>query len=152
MALSVDEANTVSSKYFDDTLTSLVYEDEPLLVKLKQGNQVTWNGGTQIQWPIRYQELGSAQATTPRSQVVYTQKETRTGAVLDYAFYYGHGSISWDERVKNTGKPQIIDLVKDKSEEMMDDLMEKFADDLYVLSANQTATSIQSIDSIVSTA
>src|SRR6185295_14799633 len=107
MALSVDEANTVSSRYFDQTITSQVYEQSPYYSKLKSNNAVTWNGGTQIQWPIRYAKLNATQAVTPRSQVVFSQLETRTAAVLDYAYYIGQGMISWDERVKNVGKPQI---------------------------------------------
>ena len=149
MALGVDEANTVSSKFYDQTITSQVYEDSAYYSKLKMDGKVTWNGGTQIQWPIRYIELGATKAVTPRSQLVYSQKETRTGAVLDYAYYYGQAMISWDERVKNTGKAQVIDLLKDKTDELNSDMYEKFADDLYATS--QASNSFQSLITIIST-
>jgi len=148
MALGVDEANTVSSRYFDQTITSQVYEESAYYSKLKIDGKVTWNGGTQIQWPIRYVELGTTKATGARAQLVYSQKETRTSAVLDYAFYYGHGMISWDERVKNTGKAQIIDLLKDKTDEVNQDIYEKFADDLFA--TTQGADTIQSLVTIIS--
>jgi hypothetical protein len=150
MALSVDEANTVSSKYFDTTITSQVYDTSPLFTRLKSKEKVSWDGGNQIQFPIRYRELGLAAAVSPRSQITYLQKETRTGGVLDWTYYVSMGLISWDERVKNTGKPQIINLVKDKTEEMNQDLFEKFADDLFA--TTQGALNMQNLTNIISAA
>lgn len=149
MALSVDEANAVSSKYFDQTITSQVYDTSPLWTRLKSKNKVSWDGGTQIQFPIRYQELGMAAAVSPRSQIVYQQKETRTAGVLDWTYYVVQGLISWDERAKNTGKSQIINLIKDKTSEMNEDLFEKFADDVYA--STQGSLNMQSLFNIIST-
>jgi hypothetical protein len=149
MALSIDEANAVSSKYFDKTITSQVYDESPLWTRLKNKNKVTWDGGTQIQFPIRYKEAGVAEAVGPRSQIAYQAKETRTGAVLDWAYYVTKGIISWDERAKNTGKAQVINLIKDKTQEMNDDLFEKFADDLFATA--QGSLSIQTLNTIIGT-
>jgi hypothetical protein len=148
MALSVDEANAVSSKYFDKTITSQVYDTSPLWTRLKSKEKVSWDGGTQIQFPIRYRELGLAAAVSPRSQISYQQKETRTAGVLDWAYYVVGGLISWDERAKNSGKAQIINLVKDKTDEMNQDLFEKFADDIY--QTVQGALNIQMLQNIIS--
>jgi hypothetical protein len=150
MALSVDEANTVSSRYFDQTMTSQVYDTSPLFTRLKGKEKISWDGGTQIQFPIRYRELGLAAAISPRSQISYQQKETRTGGVLDWAYYVVPGLISWDERAKNVGKAQIINLIRDKTEEMNSDLFEKFADDLFT--ATQGALNIQMLQTIISAA
>ncbi len=149
MALGIDEANAVSSKYFDGTITPQVYDSFPLWTRLKSKNKITWDGGTQIQWPIRYKEAGTAEAVGPRTQISYMAKETRTAAVLDWAYYVGKAIMSWDERVKNTGKAQVINLMKDKAEEMTEDLYEKFADDL--VASTQGALSIQSLQTIIST-
>jgi hypothetical protein len=150
MALSIDEANAVSSKYFDKTMTSQVYDASPLWTRLKSKNKVTWDGGTQIQWPIRYKEAGVAEAVGPRSQLAYIAKETRTSAVLDWAYYVSKGILSWDERVKNTGKAQIINLLRDKTEEMNEDMFEKFADDLFA--TTQGSLNIQMLNTIIGAA
>lgn len=149
MALSISEANTVSKNYFDDTITSQVYDTNVLFARLKQKNKLSVNGGVQLQWPIRYRELGAAVAVAPRQQIGYSQKETRTGALLDWKYYVGQGMISWDERVQNAGSAQVISLIKDKTQEMQDDLTEKFCDDTFATS--QGTNNIQSIDTIVST-
>ena len=147
MALSITEANAVSSKYFDKTITSQVYEQSVLYSRLKAKNKVVMDGGTQLQWPIRYRELNQTEAVTSRQQVDWKQKETRTGAVLDWTYYLGKTMISWDERVKNTGKPQIVNLLKDKTDELNEDIYEKFCDDLYATS--QGTNNIQALITII---
>lgn len=127
MALSIDEANAVSSKYYDKTITQQAYEKCPLYVHLKSKGNVVTDGGTQIQWPIRQEELNKARFTGPREQVAYGQKETRTGAVLDWKYLIAHAMISWDERVKNSGKPKVISLMEDKATEMREDALDVFA-------------------------
>jgi hypothetical protein len=150
MALSVDEANTVSSRYFDQTITSQVYDTSPLFTRLKAKEKVTWDGGTQIQFPIRYRTLSLAQALSPRSQISYQQKETRTGGVLDWTYYAVPALISWDERAKNAGKAQIINLIRDKTDEMNSDLFEKFATDIFTTA--QGTFNIQNLTNIISAA
>ena len=41
MALGIDEANTVSDKFYDKTITEQVYENSPLFYKLKQEKKET---------------------------------------------------------------------------------------------------------------
>ena len=147
MALSIDEANTVSSKYYDKTLTQQVYERSPLFWKLKNNKKVVADGGTQIQFGIRYTTLGKAKAVNPREQITYEQKETRTGAVLDWKYYVSQAMIQWDERVKNSGKPQVINLMADKAEEMREDMWNKFQTDLY--DTSQDTKSFQALNTIV---
>jgi hypothetical protein len=139
MALSISELNTVSKKYFDKVITQQVYEDDPFFAKLKKDNKIRISGGTKIQWPIRHAELNQAQATGPRKKVEFQSKETRTGAELDWAYYDGNTMIHWDEQAKNSGAGQIIDLVKDKSEEMKDDFSNKLYTDLYATSQGTNA-------------
>lgn len=149
MALSIDEANTVSSKFYDEGITQQVYEKSPVFYKLKKKGKVT-KGGTQIQWAVRYTTLGNANAVGAREQIPYIQKETRTAAVLDWKYYVSTTSIQWDERVKNSGKPQIVDLLKDKAEELREDMFNKFQTDLY--STSQASKSFSSLWTIIDSA
>ena len=134
MALSIDEANAVSSKYFDKTITDQVYENSPFYVKLKSMGNVSTDGGTSIQFPIKITKLAQTGFVGPRQQVSYSQKETRTGAVLDWKYLIGQTMISWDERVKNSGKPQIVNLLRDKNSELKDDVRDIFSTALYATS------------------
>ena len=149
MALDIDEANTVSSKYFDKTLTQQVYEKCPFWVKLKAKGNITTDGGTQIQFPIRYQKQGKTGFVGPRQQVTYEQIETRTSGVLDWKYLFAHAMISWDERVKNSGKAQIVNLMADKTEEMRQDMLDVFGTAIHAASpgTNDISSLPQIIDS-----
>lgn len=136
MALSISELNTVSEKYFDKTLKQVVYEDSPLYVKLKMKDKVKLSGGSQIQYPIRYRKYSRADAVGPRQQLSFEEKATRTGAVLDWKYYEVDTMLQWDERIKNAGKGQIVDIVKDKLAELKEDMYDRFASDLYATNEN----------------
>lgn len=150
MALSIDEANTVSSKYFDKTLTSQVYEKCPFYAKLKSIGNVSTDGGTQIQWGIRYKKSDLGGFIGPRDQVNYSQVETRTGAVLDWKYLHNHAMISLDEQTKNSGKAEIINLLSDKATELREDMLDDFATALYATAPG--ANDISSLYEIVDTA
>ena len=134
MAISIAQANAISDFGYDKTLTSIVYEDSPFFMRLKQKNRVKQDGGTNIRWTVRYSELGNADAVSPRDQVSFESKDTRTAATLDWKYYLGHGLMNWDEKLQNSGKHKIINLIEDKTKEIKEDMYEKFADDLYATS------------------
>ncbi len=136
MALSIDEANTVTDKYYKKGITQQYYEDSALWLKLNKKNKVKRRGGTQLQFGIRYTEFGKADAVDARAEVSFEQVETRTGGVLDWKYYIVPQMISWDERVKNTGKPQVIKLMADKATEMRQDMDNRFSKDLFVTNPN----------------
>ena len=149
MALSRDEANSVSSNFFDKSITSQVYEKSPFYARLKQRNNVRTSGGNNIQFPIRHLELGQAENVDPRQQITYEQKETRTSGTLPWKYIVGKNMISWDERVANTGKAQIVDLIRDKTEELQQDVLNQFQNNLW--STTQADKAFSSIDTIVDT-
>ena len=136
MALSINEANTVTDKYYKTSTTQQVYEESALWVKLNKAHKVKRRGGESLQFPIRYLEFDKADAVGPREEVSFEQKETRTGGVLDWKYYIVPQMISWDERAKNTGKPQIVKLMAEKSTEMKQDMQNRFAKDIFTTNPN----------------
>ena len=151
MALTITEANTVQSTYFDKVeLTQQVYEEDPFLNKLKRNNQVVWDGGNDIQWGIRYRKYARANAIDPDNEVAFQTKSTRTAAVLDWTNYHIDMMMTWMERAKNTGKSQIFNLIADKNVECMEDMMDRIATDLYT--TNPNGLGFQSLDTIVDSA
>ncbi len=137
MALSVTEAQTVQSTYFDKVaLTQQVYEEDPFLNKLKRSNKVMWDGGNDIQWGIRYRKYSRADAVDPDNAIAFQTKSTRTGAKLDWGYYSIDMMMTWEERAKNTGKSQIFNLIADKNTECLEDFMDRMATDLYTTNPN----------------
>ena len=149
MALSIAEANAVSRYYYDTPLTQQAYDEHALWTKMKQNNLVKVKGGTKLRWPIRFKRLDKADAIGAREQLSYEQLETRTSPELDWVYYYANALISWDERVKNSGKQKVVDLLADKAREMKEDMFYRFATDLWT--ANPNGKGIETIATIVAT-
>lgn len=149
MALSIEEANAVSRYYYDETLTQSAYDDHVLWTKMKQNNLIKVKGGTKLRWPLRYMRLDKADAIGAREQIGYEQLETRTAAELDWVYYHAQGLISWDERVKNSGKQQVVDLLADKATEMKEDMYYRMATDLWT--SNPNGKGIEVLGTIVGT-
>lgn len=151
MALSVTEAQTVQSDYFDKVQPEQqVYEEDPFLNKLKRDNQIVWDGGNEYQWPIRYRKYSRANAVDPDAAKTFETKSTRTGAKLARACYDIDSMITWAERMANTGKAKVVNLLADKNAEVMEDFMDRLATDLYT--TNPNGLGFISLDVIVDSA
>lgn len=147
MALTIDEANAVSHEFFDDTITSQVYDASPFFAKLKKDNRVRTDGGDSIHFAIRYDELGHGSNPGYREKVDFQSKETRTAGILQWAPYQDHTMIHWDEQVYNSGRGRIVNLIADKSKELSEDFQELLDDALFATSAASTA--LQSLPVII---
>lgn len=149
MALSYDDLNSTTQAEMDKVLTEQCYDGIPFLKKLKSMDKVI-DGGTEVQWSIRYKKLGLANAVEPNSKTTYEKIETRTKAVDQWRFYTVPALMTWEELAKNNGKNKIIDLQADKAKEMGEDLNDRLATDLWT--ANPNGQGITPISTIVDSA
>ena len=147
MALTYTEAQTVSDDNVDSVIKQQIYQSSPFMTKLEANNEVVADGGNQYTFPIRYQELGHADATDPDAQFVFEKVDTRTKGVLPPRFYKSVTMLTWLERITNSGKEQVVDLIVDKSEELTQDMKNRWATDLYT--TNPRGDGFISLDVIV---
>jgi hypothetical protein len=143
-----DQANAISSQYFDNTLRKVVYQESVLLKRMMKNHKVKVKGGRVIQWPLRVAQLGTSGAVDPRVALTFNTTDTRKAAQLGWKFYYGTTFINWDEILENQGKPQLVDLIKDKSDEIKEDMTEALISDLYATGA-QDEMKIMSLDNVI---
>jgi hypothetical protein len=149
MALSINEINTHSHKYFDPTLKQQVYDKSVFFKKLQAERRVKADGGTSVQWPIRIAKLGTATSTGFRTKVDFQSKETRTGADDDWAAYKVDTMVHWDETTYNKPKGKIFDIVKEKYVEMKEDLQDELAYDFLTRTTQKDSQSLQPLNVIV---
>lgn len=147
MALTYSELESVSTPFYTKEIISQVYELDPFFKKLKQNKNITASGGTDIRFPIRYQELALAEWVNPKEQIAYQQRKTRTSGTLAWKYLVGKTMMQWDEFIQNSGKEAMINLQKDKADEMVDDLYEVMTDALYATS--QASDAMSSLDTII---
>lgn len=150
MALSITEANTISTQNFDKVMPQQVYDSHVILAKMKKDEQIQVVGGNQIQFPIRYQKLGMAKSMDPRAAFTFQSKATRTAGTLDFKYYGVSTVMHWDELRANRGKPEIVDLMADRASELVEDMLDVIATALYA--ATPGGDDIDSIPNIVDSA
>jgi hypothetical protein len=140
MALSITEQNTVQHTLYDPKMQLIVYDASPVWKLGMSKYKVSWPGGNDLQWPVRYKKLADAKATGFREQITFSSTATRTGAKLDWAAYKVQTAIHWDERSKNSpSDARILDLTADRNTEAREDLQDKLATDLWVTNSDTNA-------------
>lgn len=140
------ELNSASSKDFIKGITSQVYDGNVVMAKLKANGQVSTKGGTKAQWAMRHSKLGTSQETTARARTDFQSVETRGGCEADWAYYKGYTMLHWDEEIVNAGKAQIIDLKKDKYEELKEDMDDHLGSVIHGTATTGIAPLVQIID------
>ena len=136
MALTYTEAQSVSDDFYDKVLKQQIYQASPFMVKLLKNNAIVTDGGNNYRFTIRYQALGKANAVDPDEQFVFEKKSTRTTGILAPVFYKAETMLTWLERRTNSGKEQVINLIGDKTEELRQDMANRWATDLYTTNPN----------------
>lgn len=136
MALSVVQANAVSTNVYEKDFKENVYDSHPFTMELQQRHKITVKGGNQITFPVRYKRLGTAKAVGWTDQETFQSIDTFTQGVLDWAPYRASTMITWEQRDKNQAGPQqIVDLLKSKAEELKEDVLYILATDLFATSS-----------------
>lgn len=136
MAITVAEANAVSTAVYDKKMVQQAYDEVYFFAKLKKDDKIIQSGGNDIRWPIRYKKLGTADAVDWDDQVTFEKVDTRTSAVLDWAPYRARTLLTWQEDSTNqAGKQRIINLIEDKTKELTEELLDNLATDLFATSS-----------------
>jgi len=148
MAISVAEADAVSTAVYDRKMVQSAYDEAYFFAKLKKDDKIIQSGGNDIRWPIRYKKLGTADAVDWDDQVNFEKVDTRTSAVLDWRPYRSRTLLTWQEDSTNqAGRWRIVKLIEDKTKECLEDLVDNLSTDLF---ATSTATgSIESLSNII---
>jgi hypothetical protein len=153
MALSVDELNTATQEAkLDKVATDSAYDQSVFWAKKFSDGFVTQKGGTTLNFGIHYKQQGTGAASNPRSQLTFDNVETLTEASTYWAFYNARCAIFFDEKVKNAGKSQAIDLAADRIQVLKREMLSTLCTALLSTSTPAGVYDMQPIPYIVDSA
>ena len=139
MAISIEQINAISTAVYDKTIKQSVYDENPLLKKLRDSEKMTIAGGDDIRFPVRIKFLGTGGDVGWDDQVTYQAIDTRTSGVLDLAVYRANTMLRWEEVAKaQEGKQRIVNIVEDKTTELSEEMAYRIATDLFATSFTDT--------------
>ena len=130
VTLNIDALTATTQKLYLKTVVDQVHDRIPLIYRLRKRNNVTSDGGSQIQVPLRYGKNTQTQNYV-KGQILTSGRDTKlTAAVFDWRHTQVPIKYDVDDEIKNSGKQQIVNViaeeVKSAQEDMMDTLSENF--------------------------
>lgn len=150
MALTIDQLNALTDKYFLKKLHDNIFDSNPLLQKLlKSGSYKPVSGGTQIYVPLNYATTTAAGWYSGADTLSTTDNDNITAAVYDWKSLYAGVSITEEDEMKNSGDAEQLNLLKSKMQIAEKTLKDSLGTGLY--SDGSTAKSIIGLRDIIAT-
>lgn len=115
MALSVDQLNAITEKFYVKKLFDNIFDSNPTLQKLKNGGSYkSTSGGTQIYVPLNYAVTTAAGWYSGADTLSTTDNDNITSAAYDWKSLYAGVSITEEDELKNSGDAAQLNLLKSK--------------------------------------
>lgn len=115
MALSVDQLNAITEKFYVKKLFDNIFDSNPTLQKLKNsGSYKSTSGGTQIYVPLNYAVTTAAGWYSGADTLSTTDNDNITSAAYDWKSLYAGVSITEEDELKNSGDAAQLNLLKSK--------------------------------------
>jgi len=150
--ITADQMTATTKRHFDlGKITEQIYDETVILNRMKK-NIITVPGGTKIQHPIRAAELGDFATIDPDAGRVTATYPTRTYMELDWKYAKVDIAMTLEERTQNQGEARIVDLMKDKYTEAMEDIKEGLSDQFFVAYGSMGTNDFNGFYDVVKTA
>jgi len=141
-------ASTTLSKY-QKTLSDNIFKKHALLDHLRQnGGTKTFDGGRNLVAPLMYAANSTAQTFSGTDELDVTYQDGIDASSWDWKYYNVAISFSLEEKSKNRGKSQIINLLKAKIKQAEMSMSEMMNTDLLT---GSTTKDFVSLDTIIGT-
>lgn len=127
-----DFVSATLDRYTQTKFQDNVFDDIPLFnMMMRAGRYVPADGGNDILQPVMLSTNSTAKAYSEYEDLDVTPQDAGTVARYQWARYAVTVAISGDERDRNSGKHQIIDLLKGKMDQAEMSLRDKMSTDLF---------------------
>lgn len=141
--------NAVSQKYFSPTLADSVFKPSPTWWRMTRIGK-KFDGGAAIVWPVALTEETSGGAYYGTQVLDTTVQDSVQPAELQWKFYYETIAIPITDVLMNSGRQQVISLLRTKQEMAMGSLLQKLSRAVYNVSPNNTSLDLDSLTSALS--
>ena len=131
MALNYNQVDAITEKYFLPTLANNWLDSNPITKRAKEKFYRTVDGGERIVMPLGYASNSASGWFDGSDLLSTTDNNTITAAELYWKQLYGNITISRKEELQNSGKAQIISLVKSKMKNAEQTMIDKMGTALW---------------------
>lgn len=112
MALNYSELNSVTQTYFIPKLVDNIFASNAMFTRMKKKNYEKMDGGTKIIQPLLYAQTSAAGRYSGADTLDTTPNDQITAAEFTWKQYYANITITRIDELQNSGKAQIVNLLK----------------------------------------
>jgi HK97 family phage major capsid protein len=129
--INLGEVGAITQKYFVPKLVDNIFTSNPLLQRAKRKWMDTIDGGAQLVVPVAYAQTTAAGWYAGAGALDTTANDQIDALTFDWAQAYANITITRSDELKNSGRSQIINLVKAKVQLAEKTLADKLGTALY---------------------
>lgn len=151
MSLSIDQLNAVTERYFVKKVFDNIFDSTPLLRKMKNtGSYKSADGGSEIYVPLNYAQASSKGWYSGSDTLSTSDTSNISSAVFQWRSLFAGIAITEEDKLKNAGQAQQVNLLKSKIQIAEKTLKNDL--DVGIYSDGTDSKSIVGLRSIVGTA
>lgn len=130
--INIGQLSATTLQNYRDTLVDNIFKENVVLNHMKENGGVEYkDGGRQIVVPLMHAANTTVQAFSGTDTLDLTYQGGVDAAVYDWKMYNVSVVFTKEDELKNSGKSQIIDLLKAKIMQAENSLMERLNNDLF---------------------
>lgn len=132
MALTYDQISSITERKFIPKMVDNIFDSDPILQRAKKkGWYEKLDGGTTVIYPLNYAKTSASGWYSGADTLSTTDNDQFTGAEYTWKQLYANITISRVDELKNSGDPQIINFVKQKTQVAEKTMIDLLGDGIY---------------------
>lgn len=131
MALTYDQVNSITEKYYVPRLEDNIFDSNPYLRRIKARSMVKIDGGTSIMVPLEYAVNGAGGWYAGADTLDTSDTEVITSAEYSWKQIYENISIRRSDELKNSGDAAKLNMVKSKLKNAEKSMLDRIGTGLY---------------------
>lgn len=129
--IGADTVTSISRRYIFPEITDIVYRKIPVLFRLISANKRMVQGGTQIEWPLMYQEFSAGGSFRGFDQLTIVPSDTIKNAALDWKQYYVPVAVDTLTLIKVDSPDAIANFLRVQHDQANMQMLENLADGVW---------------------
>lgn len=130
--INIGELAATTMEFYHKSLADNIFKRHAVLMHMKEnGGTKMYPGGTKIRVPLMYSSNSTVKAFDGLDSLDLTYQDTVDAAEYDYKFYDVSIVFTLTDELKNSGEPQVLDLLEAKIKQAEMSLSERLNNDLF---------------------
>lgn len=130
--INIGELAATTMEFYEKSLADNIFKRKVVLDHFKaNGGIKKYPGGTKIRVPLMYSTNSTVKAFDGLDSLDLTYQDTVDAAEYDYKFYDVSITFTLVDELKNSGEPQVLNLLEAKVKQAEMSLAERLANDFF---------------------